>query len=240
MKRILPIALMFLFIQAAAFPQGLRLGVEGGALIVTGPDEFKNSAPEGFGMKNGFSFGAKAKYDMPLSPFRFSGGINYSRFSAEEYYSSYAITKISHPFPPIGLEKSMSSAADVVPGDILSETSSSIISIGAGAEWQITDWKVSPYLTGGLFLNYYETEDKETDLYNSENNIEIKDSGTRIGGFLGAGAEIKLIDKLSLDVFAKYNLYDLMNTSEMEGLIGEANNGFSAIYAGASLMWKIF
>lgn len=243
MIRIIPAAFILIALfQISVGAQSLRIGIEGGALSVMGPDEFKNAAPDGLGMTSGLSLGIKAKFETPLSTFRFTGSVSYSSFSGEEDYAQIDRPHFSRLSSSAAYSKIIghSGIAADLPNDMHSEATSRIISIGAGAEWKIIDWKASPYITGGLFVNYYDTKDKESNLLNADVVTEFKDSGTRLGGFLGAGAEIKLIEKLSLDVFARYNIYDLLSSSDMEGFIGEANNGVTALYLGAALLWRIF
>jgi opacity protein-like surface antigen len=247
MKRFLFCASVLALMLTSAYAQSYQFGVEGGALFTAGPSEFKNSIPEGLGLESGYTFGFKAKYETPNTRFRFSGGFYLSLFNAEEDYSTTGIAYLT-PFNPwdgpIGMESLSASSpasvlSDVQPGDMHAEVTSRVISLSAGAEWKITDWFASPYLAGGIMFNFYDTSDKETELVDNE-TTEYKISSTSIGGYLGAGAEIKLMPKLTLDLSLKYNLYGLVNNSDQADFMGEANKDVTAIYAGVGLMWRMW
>ncbi len=227
--------------------QSYQFGIEGGTLFTTGPSEFKNSIPEGLGLKDGYTFGFKAKYETPDTRFRFSCGFYLSLFNAEKDYAtstSAYFTPINPWDGPIGIESVSASSpasvlSDVQPGDMHADIESRVISLSAGAEWKIVDWFASPYLAGGVMFNFYDTSDNETELVDNT-STEYKISSTSIGGYLGAGAEIKLLQKLTLDLSLKYNLYGLVNNSDQADFMGEANKDVTAIYAGVSFMWRMW
>jgi len=106
-----------------SFPQ--TFGIGGGLSTVTGPDAYTNDITSGgTGFSSGYHLGAKLKFEIPLSPIKPFGFVNYTHFSNDQ----------STPL-----------------GDIT--ISQSIWSLGGGGEYNLFPGPVSPYIAVNVAYN---------------------------------------------------------------------------------------
>jgi len=168
-----------IFLSAAglatnSFPQ--TFGIGGGLSTVQGPDAFTNDiASGGAGFSSGYHIGAKLKLSIPLFPITPVGSLTYSKFSGDQ------------SIPLIG--------------NI--ETSQTIWTIGAGAEYKLIPGPLSPYLAADLEYNNF--GDLSFEGGNLPVNIGGSGSRSRFGIAVGVGAELTILPVIGLDASIKYH-----------------------------------
>ncbi len=142
-----------------------------------------NDAFDAADMSTGYHFGAKAKLGLPLLPVKFTGQVYYNTFSGSQDVFGYNV-----------------------------DVSTSMLIIGAGAEYSLIPGPVSPYLGLDVFLaSAGETKFEAAGL--PEQTIE---GNSRMGLGLGAGLDFKLLPMFDIDAAVKYNMYNLVGKEDGE------------------------
>lgn len=188
---------LMILISAVTFGQGFKFGVGGGLTIFQGPDVLTNDYSNGgAAMGSEYHVGAKAKLSLPLIPLTPIAFINYHILSSSGDVSGQTI-----------------------------EASSSILSIGAGAEWTLLPGPLSPYLALDVAMNSIGDMEVTTPLGTMKS-----DGASRVGVNIGAGAELTLLPAFDIDVSVKYNMFNLIGKED-----GEEN--MSALVFNVSLLF---
>jgi opacity protein-like surface antigen len=134
-------------------------------------------------MSTGYHFGAKAKLGLPLLPIKFTGQVYYNTFSGSQ---------------DLGFGYS-------------ADYSSSLLILGAGAEYSLIPGPISPYLGADVFLSSFGKFKVESPIINGED-----DGYSRMGLGLGAGLDFKLLPMFDIDAAVKYNMYNLVGKEDGE------------------------
>lgn len=119
-------------------------------------------------------------------------------------------------------------------GDV--EFSSSLTSIGLGAELSFAPGPLSPY--AGLDLLYNSFGDTE---YKTPDGPQKGDGVSRYGIAIGIGAEFTLLPKVDVDVSAKYNMYNLFGKDDNEEIsaVNKDEETISAITINATFYFSV-
>ncbi|MFC2102971.1 outer membrane protein [Bacteroidota bacterium] len=204
MKRISIVLFSVIFILSIntnVRAQLVRIGVGGGITNITGPDMLTKAVSEGgSGYSTEYNFGIVGKIGLPLIPITPRALIIYHKFGGEG-------TQIP------ALPKGSSQTANV-------EFSQSILTLGAGVQYGFIPIPVGidPYLS--LDLTFNNMGELTTTIDGTETTIE---GTSRTGLQIGAGAEISIIPAINLDIFAGYNLFNLIGKEDGEESMSAIN-----------------
>jgi len=189
--------------------QLLSIGIGGGLTNVTGPDGFtKDVSDNGLGYSTEYNFGVVGKLGLPLIPITPRAIVIYHRFGGE------------------------GNRTPVLPkGNSVSETlefSQSILTLGAGVQYGFIPIPlgIDPYLSLDLTFNNFGEFSTTTD----GNEVKV-DGNSRTGLQLGAGAEISIIPTINLDIFAGYNMFNLIGKEDGEETISAINLGIFLMFS---------
>lgn len=188
--------------------QMLRIGPGGGLNMIKTPDYYTKEAPAGLGFSDELALGLKAKFSVPLLPLRITGQAFYTKLKSE-------------------------SDANIAGKNYNIGYSSSIFSLGVGAEMSLLPGPVSPYLGVDLLINSFGElkVDSGNEVVGQFSNST--DGFSRFGLGLGAGVEFTLLPKVDIDVSAKYNLNNMIGKES-----GEEN--INSLQISGTLLFGIF
>jgi opacity protein-like surface antigen len=193
----------FVFLAVAvlstnSFPQ--TFGIGGGLSTVQAPDAYTNDLTSGgLGFSSGYHIGAKLKLSIPLFPLTPVGSIIYSHFSGDQ----------STPL-----------------GNI--ETSQSIWTIGAGAEYKLIPGPLSPYLAADLEYNNF--GDISVDAGNLPISISGAGSRSRFGIAVGIGAELTILPVIGLDASIKYHFLNWIGKESGEETVSVLSYNLTVLF----------
>ncbi|MFC2083981.1 outer membrane beta-barrel protein [Bacteroidota bacterium] len=97
------------------------------------------------------------------------------------------------------------------------EYSTSILSVGLGAEWSLAPGPIKPYLGADLSLNSFGEMEVDGKVADGSKGV------TRYGLGVGIGTEITILPKIDLDIKATYNMYNLFGKEEKDNLTMAGN-----------------
>ena len=196
---ILILSLVFAFSTANA--QLFKIGVGGGLTQITAPDQYtKDVKNGGFGYSTEYNFGAMAKLDLPIVPLTPRAFVLYHKLNGEGT-------------PP-------SLAKGNIVGDNV-KFSQSILSIGAGVQYSFIPVPLGfdPYIA--LDLAYNNFGDFTIDVDGNETTLSGSDS--RFGIAFGLGTEVTIVPVVNIDLYASYNLFNLIGKDDGEDTISSVN-----------------
>jgi hypothetical protein len=204
MKKISIVLFSFFFILSISTTvqaQLVRIGIGGGLTNVTGPDHLTKEVSEnGKGYSTEYNFGLVGKIGLPLIPLTPRAFVTYHKFGGE-----------GSQIPVVSKGNSLSTNV---------EFSQSILSLGAGVQYGFIPVPVGvdPYLSLDIIFNNF------GDLTTTTDGVEATVGGTsRTGLQFGAGAEVSILPTINLDVFAGYNLFNIIGKDEGEETISVIN-----------------
>jgi opacity protein-like surface antigen len=177
------VVLAVLLFSSVIFSQGFKFGVGGGLTMIQGPDVLtKDFSSGGIGFGGEYHVGAKAKLSLPVIPLTPIAFLNYHIMSSSEEI-------VGQTF----------------------EATSSILSIGAGAEWSLLPGPLSPYLALDVAMNSFGKTEVKTPIGTFTTTGE-----SRVGINIGAGAEFTLLPAFDIDASLKYSVFNLIGKESGE------------------------
>jgi len=210
MKKLLSI-FMVLGLVTMLSGQGLKFGVGGGLSMFTGPASLTDEYPKGVGYASEPMITVKGKFSLPLLPFALTGTVNYVMLGSEGK---------GNAMPPL------------IPIAHTVEISSSILMVGVGGEYALIPGPlpIKPYISLDVFLSSFGKSTYKYAYSNGTSGEFTGDGVTRYGMSIGAGVDLTLLPMFDVNVFAKYNLLNLVGKEDGE-------DGVSSISLGAMVIF---
>lgn len=198
--------------------QNIKIGLGGGYAYIDNDTYYTRNIgisyfPNQLGMRDCYTINAKLKYAPLNSPIIFIGELFFLSASKDvDYLGYYALYQSS-------------------PAKMHLNASQNIYSLGVGIEAPIIKSFVTPYFSIGIMANYFgKTKVVMTpkpDMFFDRYGLVISDK-LRAGLNIGLGVEYKFIEKMSLDISAKYNFINLVGKENItEKQNEESFNTFS-------------
>lgn len=191
---ILFIILMFFFLNQNIYSQEVYYGVGGGLTFVLGPDAYTSSidtAGRNFDLSSNYHLGGKFKIGVGNTPVMLGAYLYYSSFSGSQNNVVVQNTAIDY------------------------ETSTSLWTLGVGAEYHFNPRPFSPY--AGIDLQFNNQNDLNFKRVFPNTERTISTSGwTRVGLAFGGGFDLALLPQLDLDTALKFNFLNLFGQQDGE------------------------
>lgn len=193
MKKIFAV-IVVLLLTSSVYSQGMKFGIGGGLSVVSSPAFFTNDISTGFSTGLGFStethVGLLVKFNLPLVP------VTPYAFGKYHWLSGENTTPL---------------------GDF--KTSSNLLSIGGGVQYNLIPGPIKPYLALEVAYNNMKAPEIEYPASYGLAKKSLGDDISRFGLGLGVGADINLMI-INIDANLKYNMINLIGKEDGEESIG--------------------
>ncbi|MGE5401173.1 MAG: outer membrane beta-barrel protein [Ignavibacteriales bacterium] len=217
MKRFLISVISILVLGSASISaQSLSLGITGGPTFIQKPDVYKNDINElgsNLGFKSNYHIGAKLKLGFPVIPLKFNGQIVYTSFK--------------------GTKEGLYTGWMEIPSTVSAvkmETSTSLLTLSAGAEYMLIPGPIAPYLTADLQLNSQNSTKLKLSMPGGDNLESSTDNGSRMGLGIGAGLNIGILPGIDIDATVKYNFLNFIGKKNDEESFNTLNVTLSLLF----------
>ncbi len=206
MKKIKKIIFIILFIEVNIYGQSLSIGLGSDLHFVQGKNYFTNnlnnaglyfingaeSEFKGLNFNKDFDVSVNLKYGFNNTPFDIITQIHYIPFRGNQSVNIYN---------------------SLLNQDILDKvtTKIDIWSFEIGGRYSLNMWKVKPYFTTSVLLNYFGDTWLQFEHDNDISEWRNYQNGMRYGLSFGIGLEYKIMNNINFEIGTNYNYMNIWN-----------------------------